>query len=302
MTRTAGRYDGDTSHQDGSIPLLPGADIVAVVGTAAMTRVIAGEFSLRTSQATTAYTFFGGISSMVYRTGEQDFLQEQFGSTRAGGAQGLPIASPQTLSTGSIVAGSNVTINVLSSVEFQAGQSITLDTVASGVQEFTFVASVPNATSIIVTTVKNAHTTPFPISANLFTTPAQNSGIPPFTGITELTPQTTFRPKGILFESLTVIYAVNTTAITVPTVGLFTTQYQNLVAPLVTFLIPQATNGLPVAAAAQPYVIPIPVPIANQNFIVTPNTVVGVEFDFTTGGSGTVDVLGFILTCKFNYA
>jgi hypothetical protein len=300
MSRTVANLQQDTPSSDGLVALAAGADIVSVVGTTVMTRVAAGEFSLRTNQATTAYTFFGGVSGLIFRTGEQDDYQQAFGSARAGGAQGLAVGIPNTLSTGSIVAGAPVNIAVLSSVNFTVGGFVTIDTVASGVQEFTRITAIPDGTHITVANIVNSHTTPFPISQNLFTTPGPATGRPPFTGLSQLTPPTG-RPKGIAITQMNVIYAVNTTAITVPTVGLFATQYTNLVAPTVTNLIAQATNGLATASAAQPYVIPVPVPVANQGFIITPNTIVGVEFDFTTGASGSVDVLGFSFNCKFNY-
>jgi hypothetical protein len=301
MPRTQGTYNQDTPFPDGQIPLSPGADIVQIAGagTSAFTRIAAGEYSLRATVASVAYTFIAGVTGLVYRVGVQDDLQENYGSQRAGGANLQPSGVPITLSSGSIVAGTNVTINVLSTVGFFAGQYVTIDTVASGVQEFTQIVSITSATAMVVAKIVNSHTTPFPVTENIFTTPGSVSGRPPFTGITELTPPSS-RPKGINIKGLSVIYAVNTAAITVPTVGLYATVFPNNVAPTVTTLIPQATNNLPVAFQANPYNIPVPVPIANQGFLVTPSTLVTVEFDFTNG-TGTVDVLGFVLSCSFNY-
>jgi hypothetical protein len=303
MPRTQGTYNMDTPFGDGSIALMAGADIVQIAGagTSALTRIAAGEYSLRTATASVAYTFFGGVTGLVFRTGVQDDLQEQFGSTRAGGSNLLPVGSPLTLATASTVAGTAVSVTVESTVGFFAGQYVTVDTVASGVQEFAQISSITSATVMVLNKLVNSHTALFPVAENLFTTPAGVTGRPPYTGISELTPVSSVRPKGIGIRGLTVIYAVNTTAITVPTVGLFATQFANNVAPVVTTLITQGTNGLQTAAQANPYAIPVPVPFAQQGFIITPNTLISVEFDFTSGGTGTVDVLGIVLTCNWNY-
>lgn len=302
MSRTVSRVQSDQSFADMTVALSPPGDIVAAGATVqTLTRIAAGEYSWRAATATTAYTFVGGVSGLIFRTGLQDDYQQAFGSARAGGSQGLPAAWPQTLVTVSTVAGTNVALTVPSSVNFFAGQYVTVDTVASGVQEFAQITSIPSGTSIIVNKLVSPHTANFPLTGNLFTTSGPRVGRPPFTGLSQLTPQTAAPPKGINIQQIAIIYAVNTTAITVPTVGVFATQYFNNVAPTVTTLIAQATNGLATASQAQPYVIPVPVPIANQGFIVTPNTVVSVEFDFTTGGSGSVDVLGFVITGSYNY-
>jgi hypothetical protein len=304
MSRTVSNLQQDAPSSDGLVALAAGADIVQVpvaAETTKMTRIAAGEFSLRTQSASLPYTFFGGLSGLIFRTGEQDDYQQAFGSARAGGAQGLAIGVPNTLSTGSTVAGLLVNIAVLSSVGFTVGGYVAVDTVASGVQEFAQITAIPDATHITVNKLVNPHTTPFPVAQNLFTTPGAATGRPPFAGMSQLTPQTSVRLKGISVIQMNIIYAVNTTAITVPTVGLFAAQYFNNAAPTVTNLIAQGTNGLATASQAQPYVIPVPVPVANQGFIITPNTIVGVEFDFTTGASGSVDVIGFSFNCKFNY-
>jgi hypothetical protein len=301
MSRTVGRLQGDQVFSDMTVALSPPGDIISFGGTVVATRIAFGEYSWRTNQATQAYTMVGAVSGLIFRTGQQDDYQQAFGSARAGGSQGFPVGWPQTLSTGSTVAGAPVNIAVLSSVNFTVGSFVTVDTVASGFQEFAQITSIPDGTHITVNKLVNAHTTPFPITQNLFTTPGPRTGRPPFTGLSQLTPQTSAPPKGINVQQVAIIYAVNTTAITVPTAGMTATQYVNGVAPTITTLIANATNGLATAAAAQPYVIPIPVPVANQGFIVTPNTVVTVEFDFTTGASGSVDILGFIVTGAYNY-
>lgn len=299
MSRTQSRVDSDTPYLDGQLPI-PGIAFVATTGATTFSRVAAGEFSLHCAASATAYVTAGMIDCAILRTGVQDFLQEQFGSARAGGAQGLSVGQPLTLSTGSIVAGSGVTINVLSTVGFLAGAFVTLDTVASGVQEFTQILSITSATAMVVATVKNSHTTPFPITANLYTTPGGISGIPPFSGVSQLTPPAS-RPKGILIKSLSITYLVGVANISAQTISLTLATYQESVAPTVTTLIASAANGLPVAFQATPHVLTIPVPVANQAWLTTFNSQVAIEFDFTTGTSGTVDILGATLGCSFNF-
>ena len=304
MSRTVATLDSDSPSPDGMIPF--GAiDFSAVTGTAVLTRIAAGQFSLRTNQTAQGYVMLASVTGLLFRTGVQDDTQEFFGSSRAGGSNSLPVGSPVTSLTASIVAGTAVNMAVVSSVGFSVNQYVTIDTVASGVQEFQRITAIPDSTHITVATIANSHTGAAtggaPVSANLFTTPAGVTGRPPFTGSSQLTPVTTFRPKGISITGLDLVYAINTTAITVPTIGLFATSYVNAVAPSTTTLITQATNGLQTAAQATPYVINVPVPVANRSFITTPDTVVSVEVDFTTGGSGSVDMIGLFLRTTFNY-
>ena len=304
MARTVSRLVADQPFADLVISLSPSGDIIQIpvaAETVKATAIAAGEYSWRTQSASLPYKFAGAASGLIFRLGQQDDYQEAFGSARAGDAVGAPVGFPQTLVTASTVAGSAVTLTVMSSVNFAVGQFLTVDTVASGVQEFAEITAIGSGTSITVNKLVNAHTANFPIAAGLFTTPGPRIGRPPFTGLSQLTPQTVAPGKGINFQQLNVIIAINATAITVPTVGMYVAQFVNGVAPTITAIIPQATNNLPTAAAAQPYVIPVPVPVANQGFIVTRDTVVSVELDFTTGASGSVDVLGFELYGQYNY-
>ena len=304
--RTQGQFQQDTPFPDGFITLLPGADIVQAGGTGSSTyRRIgsagSGEFSLYASTSTDTYVVMGGASGILYRSGMQDNLQEAFGSSKSGGAQGLPVGVPQTYSTSSTTAGAAVSIPVVSSVGFYAGRTVLVDTVASGVQESALIISIPDGTHIQVASLANAHTTPFPVVENIFSTPASVSGFPPFTGSSQLTPVTSARAKGILINSLTVNYIVGTAAISAETIGLTVMNYANATAPSVTTLISNATNGLATTVQATPHTVTIPVPVANQAFITNPNTAVIVEFDFTLGSSGTLDLLSFVLGCSFNY-
>ena len=267
-------------------------------GTGTLTRIASGEWSLRIS-TTTASVVAASLSHVVTRFGMQDDLQEQFGSGIPNGAQGLAIGYPETLSTGSVVAATSVNIAVLSSTNFFVGQSVKVDTLASTVQEVTYVTAIPDATHITVNALVNAHTTPFPITGNVFTTPAGVSGSPPYTGITQLTPVTVARPKGIRLKQLNARYIINTSNATANTIGITQAVYGNGVAPTINTILANATNGLATAFAATPYVTPIPILPANQFFLTNKNQDVVVEWDVTAGT--TIDLLGLALICDVNY-
>ncbi|SRR6266478_1030159 len=306
MSRTQASMESDSPSFDGLISLLPGADIVNVGAPAfTITKIATGEFSLHYAAATGAVVVAAGVTGLMFRTGMQDDLQSFFGSARAGGAQNLPVNNPLTLMTASSVAGSLVNLAVFSSVGFVVGGYVTVDTVASGVQEFTRITAIPDATHITVATLVNAHTGAAtggaPISQNLFTTHAGVTGRPPFTGSSQLAPVTSVRPKGIALTGLSITYLITGANLTVPTIGMFAVQYPNLTAPVVTTLIAQATNNLQTATNAQAYTTPIPVPVANQGFIITPNTAVAIEYDANVGAATTLDIIAIFLTAKFNY-
>src|SRR5215831_7611437 len=228
MPRFQRRLDSDTGFADGHIfvPVLP----TSVTGSGA---VIASAYNtvtnvVLTSLPTAVTAYVANISLnelMVMRYGLQDDLQEQFGTGNPLGAQGLQVGQPTTISTGSSVAGTNISVAVLSSVGFTVGTWCTLDT--GGSLETALVNAIPDATHIQFATLKNAHTTPFLIRANLFTTPASVSGPPPFTGQSQLTAVTSPRPKGILFKQLTPVYGILTAAATVNTIALVSTTFVN---------------------------------------------------------------------------
>ena len=301
MSRTQRGWDTDLPNLDGIIEFSPTDMMVASgSGTTALTRIASGEWSLRLS-TTTATQLGIPFSGIIKRFGVQDDLQEQFGSSRAGGAQGLAVGWPTTLSTSSASAGSSVSVVVLSSVNFFAGQYVLVDTVASGVQEYTQVISIPDGTHLVMN-LANAHTTPFPIAANVFTTPAGVSGSPPYTGVTELTSVTSFRPKGIFIKQVTARYIINTTNITVNTIGITAVPYTNNVAvPAATTILTNAANGLATTASANPYVTPIPIPVANQLWLTGRNTSYVIEWDITAAASGSVDVIALDVDVNFIY-
>jgi hypothetical protein len=299
MSRSQRMYQQDIPVPDGMINLSAlDFQILSGGGTGTLTKIATGEVSLRLS-TTTASTFLASLSKVPWRFGMQDDLQERFGSGIPSGSGGVAIGFPTTLSTSSATAGSSVNIPVLSSVNFSVDMSLVIDTAASGVQETTRVTAIPDATHITVNALANNHTTPFPISAHVFTTPAGVSGPPPFTGVTQFTPVTAPRPKGIRIKQINPRYIINTTNATVNTIGMSLIKYtNNVVAPAATALLTNAANGMSLVASANPYVTPIPIPVANQNYIIGQNSDVIIEWDITAGT--TVDLLGVTLLCDFN--
>jgi hypothetical protein len=301
MSRTQGLQHQDTPFPDGIITFSPTDMIIATgTGTGAYTRIASGEWSLRVS-TNTASQVMVPVSGVLRRYGMQDFLQEAFGNALPRGSHGLPVGWPNTLSTGSSVAGSAINVAVLSSVNFVVGEACIVDTVASGVQETAIISAIPDATHITFFSLANAHTTPFPIASNVFTTPASVTGLPPFTGITQLTPVTAVRPKGILIKQVTPRYVVNTANPTTLTIGITETVYVHGTAPATTVntILTNAANGMPVAFSANVNVVPIPIPVANQKWFMNRNSDITIEIDITNNG-GTVDLLGIDLDVSFN--
>ena len=303
MSRTQGNSQYDTPTPDGIITIGALGDMQAATGggTAAFTKVATGEWSLRIS-TTTATSVGAAFSGIVRRYGMQDFMQEQFGTSNPFGAQGLPVGWPTTLSTANATAGSNVNVAVLSSVNFAVGQFCLIDTVASGVQETALITAIPDGTHITFGVLANSHISPFPIAQNKFTTPAGVTGIPPFTGVTQLTPVTSFRPRGILIKQITPRYVINTANLATNTIGITETQYANGTSPTATVntILTNAANGLATAFSTNVYVTPIPIPVANQKFFTFRNSDIIIEWDVTNTGVGTVDLLGIDVDISFN--
>lgn len=163
------------------------------------------------------------------------------------------------------------------------------------------ITAIPDATHITVQALASAHTTPFPLASHAFVTPAGVSGSPPFTGVTQLTPVTAPRPKGVMIKQITPRYIINTASLTANTIGITKLVYtNNVVAPAATTILANAANGLGTVFGANPFVTPIPVPVANQAFVIERNSDVIIEWDVQNNG-GTIDLLGLMLDVNFNY-
>lgn len=303
MSRTQRRMDSDLGYTDGHIFVPATIESVAgsfVAANNILTRNASGNVGLLIPASTTAVLTFP-LRSILFKYGIADDLQQNFGGSLGASANGLAIGSPFTLSTGSSVAGVNISVAVLSSVGYTVGLPCLIDTVASGLQETAVINAIPDATHIQFATLKNAHTTPFPIQQNIFTTPA-GPGSSPFTGATQLT-TTTSRPKGIIFKQIHPVYAIITNPLSLNTIGLTQTIFANLTAPAVTNILANAANGLQTAATtlATPAVTPVTIPIANQTFRNTRFAEYILEWDVTTPAGGTAQLFGIFLDVTYDY-
>jgi hypothetical protein len=124
-----------------------------------------------------------------------------------------------------------------------------------------------------------------------FSTPAGVSGPPPFTGITQLTPVTVARPKGISITSITPIATVTT--LVASTFTLNQVAFVNGVAPAVTAIINALSAPIPVSTDnVTPITIAAPVYLTNLNaqYILNWNI---------TAGAGTL--YGIRLGVQYNY-
>jgi hypothetical protein len=125
----------------------------------------------------------------------------------------------------------------------------------------------------------------------VFSTPAGVSGAPPFAGISQFTPVTAARPKGIQITSITPI-ATATTAI-VSTFTLNQVAFVNGVAPAVTALINALSAPVPISTDnVTPIAVPTPPWLNNLNAQYILNWTI-------TAGVGTL--YGIRLGVQFNY-
>ncbi len=106
--------------------------------------------------------------------------------------------------------------------------------------------------------------------------------------------------KGVQLTSVDLIYSIAGLALTANTVGVFAKQDLNNAAPSITTLLAQGANGMATGIQADRYVTNVPIPAAAQNFIVTPDTVLTVEWDLDTGATGTAVVYGVVFNYNFN--
>lgn len=140
---------------------------------------------------------------------------------------------------------------------------------------------------------------------------ANNTFAPPYTvpGPNPAPTLSTYNPvnpvtvyKGVSLQSIDFIYLVGTDALSTNTVGVFAKQDLNAASPVVTTLLAQAANGLPTAAAATRYVQNVAIVQNSQSgFIVTPDTVITVEWDLATDSGGTADIFGVCFNYNFNF-
>lgn len=298
MSRTQGRFDADTAFGDGHV-FFSALDGTLTSGTGTATRNAAGSFSLNLGNTDTAILTIP-LTALVFRYGVQDWLQEQFGSTIAGGATGLPIPGYTALVSTTAAAGTGVNVAVNTSTGFTVGRKV-----LAGTQN-TFITAIPDSTHITLALLTASLTAGLTISQDIFTTPAGISGAAPYTGGGTappgfLTPVTAPRPKGIALKALYPVYAVAGAALTTNTIGITKTVFANNAAPVVTNILANAANGLQTATQAQPYLTPInfATPVTFQT---TKYAEYSIEWDVTTAGGGTAQLFGIFLDIAYNFA
>ena len=227
MPRFQKRVSCDVGYPDGKIPFAL-TDMIATTGTLTTGYSASGANAGLYGTSTSALVIQIPLASLVYKSGAQDDLQEQFGggTTTLIGAQGL--------------------------------------------------AAPPNS----------------------FTTPAGVSGPPPFTGVTQLTPVTAARPKGIQVNSITFNYSIITNAATVNQVQVLEFDYSNGVAPVVTTLLANGTNGMQTAAATNPY--STTVNITTPAYLTNQNKQVIVQWSLTPGAGGA-NIYGITANVTYNF-
>ena len=131
--------------------------------------------------------------------------------------------------------------------------------------------------------------------------PLAQKGYPPTIGTSMSTlagPATEPIPKGIQIDSVDVIYAVGAVNAAAATMELTKTKFVNGVAPAVVDLIALGVNGLPVVAAAQPYVTNVKV--TTPVMLTDSDSQIILNVNLTAGSGGTITFYGAVLHCSYN--
>lgn len=132
--------------------------------------------------------------------------------------------------------------------------------------------------------------------------PDAQSGVPPFTGASQLTPLTGFIPKGIKIIDITYHYFIGTNPLSVHTIGLSKTVKPTSGTPAaltVTDIVANAANGLATAANANPQ--STTVTVSSPVFNVTDLSELIIEVDATTPAGGTYRNYGATVHLQYNY-
>ena len=106
-------------------------------------------------------------------------------------------------------------------------------------------------------------------------------------------------PKGAFISSFDVIYSVGTVALTLAQVGITRNVFVNGVAAASSNILALGTNGLATAAAANPYVINVPLPA--NTFDVTSDSIGTVVVNLTAGTGGTATFFGVMYHLTYNW-
>jgi len=127
--------------------------------------------------------------------------------------------------------------------------------------------------------------------------PSAKDGRPPFTGATQLVPQTTFTPKGLNLVSIAFVYRILTANLTAHTCRVDKVVYANGVAIAITSVLASGANGLATAFTANPYVTVVTIA---PGFLITSNSEIIVEQSVQTA-TGTFQWEAMMLRFQYNY-
>ena len=293
MPRSNTRFEGDQPFADGHV-FLSVYDAIVTGTQPTYVNGVAGLGAANFAASATPSVLNFSLSSLIFRYGVQDSDQAQFGSTLAGGAQGLPVGGYTTLTTASAAVGTNINLAVINSANFTVGRKVLL----GGTQK-TFIAAIPDATHITVGAITSTLATNSTVTENLFTTPAGVSGPAPYAAATQFTPVTVPRPKGLYVREMYPVYSIATAAATTNTIGLTKTVFAPNVAPVVTNILAAGSNGLATATNTQPYLTPIQIP--SPVMLTTKFAAYDLSWTLTTG-TATAVVYGIFLDIAYNLA
>ena len=132
--------------------------------------------------------------------------------------------------------------------------------------------------------------------------PAANTGYPPFTGASYLTPRTSNIAKGLQINDIVVVYEITGAALTTHTFGLSKTVYPTPGTPAAltaTDIVAAGANGLATAINANPQSTKITV--ASAAFNATDLSNMNIAYDVTTAVAGAYRLYGMFLHCSFNF-
>jgi len=124
--------------------------------------------------------------------------------------------------------------------------------------------------------------------------PAMNTG-------QQLQPRSAFKAKGFKLRSIDAIYSLGVANATAHTIRLDQTIFANNVAPATTSILASGANGLATALQANPYVTNVPLTIAPEAYVITPDTDVWVEEVITGAATTTVTFFGWDVNFDFNW-
>lgn len=130
--------------------------------------------------------------------------------------------------------------------------------------------------------------------------PAGAPGVPPFSGMTQLTPALSDTPKGIQITDVYAVYSVQTAALTTATLALYRSTYQENVALGVTTVLAPATISVTATSAANASHVQI-VPVTAPAFEITDESNIFLELALTTAATSAVRIYGMGAHFRLNF-